>query len=458
MSQRPRPGAARAAQNQQVIKDLLKLNCNKTCADCKRNKHGPVGISASSSVYVALGSIEAWGRIYWEAKLPPGHVPSEAKIENFIRTKYESKRWVMDGPMPDPSTLDGEADDDVLSFKKKAKLERSASHRTSTVTRPSTQAQSQSINLFDDNTPTPPTRPKTTDIAGAQAPVKSSQPPAASKQNKPADSLLGLDFFGTSQTPTASRPSSTPSGPTTTGPSRPDLKQSILSLYASAPKAQPAPQHDRTTSFGSSVSFQTQPKPPNEGPETTRFVPGRSFDLIDATMGSKKSAAAPPTTSTNDMLDLFSSPPPTTSPPVSSPPNTNDFNSAFNLSAPKPHATKQTPPTNTATTTSMFSSVNIDPWGGNAWTSTDPSPPVTQSASIMKVPDTLTANDIGRGWGAPSDVGGTSAPKPAPTITGDEDFGGWTSAMPSETTTSAPKSKSAGGFAGNDDLFSNVWE
>lgn len=36
------------------------------------------------------------------------------KIENFIRTKYESKRWVMDGPMPDPSTLDVEGDDDVV--------------------------------------------------------------------------------------------------------------------------------------------------------------------------------------------------------------------------------------------------------------------------------------------------------------------------------------------------------
>lgn len=69
---------------------------------------------------------------YWESKLAEGHVPSEAyvstkydfgilcllparKIENFIRTKYESKRWVMDGPMPDPSSLDTEGDDDVVS-------------------------------------------------------------------------------------------------------------------------------------------------------------------------------------------------------------------------------------------------------------------------------------------------------------------------------------------------------
>lgn len=51
---------------------------------------------------------------YWESKLAPGHVPSEAKIENFIRTKYESKRWVMEGGMPDPSTLGSEGDDDVV--------------------------------------------------------------------------------------------------------------------------------------------------------------------------------------------------------------------------------------------------------------------------------------------------------------------------------------------------------
>ncbi len=38
-----------------------------------------------------------------------------SKMENFIRTKYESKRWVMDGGIPDPSTLDAEGDDDVVS-------------------------------------------------------------------------------------------------------------------------------------------------------------------------------------------------------------------------------------------------------------------------------------------------------------------------------------------------------
>lgn len=34
----PNPAAERAAQNQQTIKNLLKLEPNKVCADCKRNK------------------------------------------------------------------------------------------------------------------------------------------------------------------------------------------------------------------------------------------------------------------------------------------------------------------------------------------------------------------------------------------------------------------------------------
>jgi stromal membrane-associated protein len=38
MSRRVDPAAGKAAQNQQTIKSLLKLEGNKTCADCKRNK------------------------------------------------------------------------------------------------------------------------------------------------------------------------------------------------------------------------------------------------------------------------------------------------------------------------------------------------------------------------------------------------------------------------------------
>lgn len=38
MSRRPNPAADRAEQNRTTLKNLVKLEGNKTCADCKRNK------------------------------------------------------------------------------------------------------------------------------------------------------------------------------------------------------------------------------------------------------------------------------------------------------------------------------------------------------------------------------------------------------------------------------------
>ena len=88
MSRRPpNPAAERAAQNQQTIKSLLKLECNKVCADCKRNKRkysdriltrllkslanrdfaqihdGRAGTWACLSASAARASIEEWAHI-----------------------------------------------------------------------------------------------------------------------------------------------------------------------------------------------------------------------------------------------------------------------------------------------------------------------------------------------------------------------------------------------------------
>lgn len=58
------------------------------------------------------------GNRYWEAKLPANYVPDDSKIENFIKTKYDLKRWVLTNTIPDPSTLDNEtaasAEDSVV--------------------------------------------------------------------------------------------------------------------------------------------------------------------------------------------------------------------------------------------------------------------------------------------------------------------------------------------------------
>ncbi|TVY81672.1 Uncharacterized protein LSUE1_G003527 [Lachnellula suecica] len=293
MSRRaPDPAAQRAAQNTQTIKSLLKLEGNKTCADCKRNKH-PRWASWNLGIFVCircsgihrgmgthisrvksvdldswtdeqLQSVLKWGNSrankYWEAKLAPGHVPSEAKIENFIRTKYESGRWTMDGPIPDPSTLDADGDDDVpLSLvKEKHAIERSTSQKGP----PGPPAGGSQIrrapqqDLFaDDNAPPP----RATSAAARPGPPPKAEA-APPKQTKPADSLLGLDFFGT-EAPPPNRPTSAAAAPG--AQSRPDLKQSILSLYASAPRPQPPqqPSHASSGSFGGMQSPMQQSPP-----------------------------------------------------------------------------------------------------------------------------------------------------------------------------------------------------
>ncbi|ESZ89854.1 hypothetical protein SBOR_9760 [Sclerotinia borealis F-4128] len=216
-------------------------------------------------------SVLKWGNgranKYWEAKLAPGHVPSEAKIENFIRTKYDSKRWVMDGTMPDPSTLDDDGDDDIPLglVKEKHILERSTSQRTASSSQAPTPIRAPpQQDLFGDDIGPPP-RASTAGLVPVRPPPKSE--PAPPKQTKPADSLLGLDFFGTEAAP-PSRPSSTAPAPGMQ--SRPDLKQSILSLYASAPRPQ-VQQQTSQISHASSGSFGGMQSAPQQSPQRSTF-------------------------------------------------------------------------------------------------------------------------------------------------------------------------------------------
>ncbi|OSS47283.1 hypothetical protein B5807_09943 [Epicoccum nigrum] len=539
MSRRPNPAADRAEQNRATLKNLVKLEGNKTCSDCKRNKH-PRWASWNLGVFICircsgihrgmgthiskvksvdldtwtdeqLQSVLKWGNArankYWEAKLAPGHVPSEAKIENFIRTKYESKRWVMDGPMPDPASL-GEDDDDVPLSKvqEKIQVERSASQRlagNAAASRPPPPPQAKPapvIDLFGDATPAPP-RSSTGPPAAARAPPPKAEP-APPKQTKAGDSLLGLDFLGSSSAPPA-RPSST--GPSASAaPSRPDLKQSILSLYASSPKpaAQPQQQHARQESFGGLASPQSQTSPTNSafGGMNDAFS-SLSFGAAPAPapkpspfagLDAFSSAKSPSTTSSSsnmfggggNFFDSKPKPPPaqnrTTSPqssglagfssfstPAASKPAASNssmggmggMSDLLDLSMPsapgpaQPHSSSSfnSPPVSSSASAFNLSPKpaqpavnygNMDAWGGNdAWASSTPAAPATTTAHAAAAPAKSPA------WG------------------GDDDFGGWSSATPaaaSSTTAAQAKaqaSKPAGGFGGgNDDLFSNVWE
>ncbi|KAF2397011.1 ArfGap-domain-containing protein [Trichodelitschia bisporula] len=538
MSRRINQTETRVEQNRQTLKTLVKLEGNKSCADCKRNKH-PRWASWNLGIFICircsgihrgmgthisrvksvdldswtdeqLQSMLRWGNSrankYWEAKLAPGHVPSEAKIENFIRTKYESKRWVMDGPMPDPATLDVDGDDDVPLnvVQEKAKLERSASQKA-TASRAASASKSLGIDLIGQ--PAGPARPST-GPPGNRVPPPKAEPP---KPAKPADSLLGLDFFGGSNAAPPARPSST-TGAASNAASRPDLKQSILSLYASVPKQQPqvqaqpqaqvgsggfgigppaqqsafggldafsslnlgsapAPQLPKPSPFADLAASMASPKATPAPPHTTKVSLGGGGNFFNAAPPAAKptppptqrsvsssndfgdifassnaplgQVSAPPPKANNDLFDLMSAPP--LSPPkATTPAPAPAANSVFNLSAPAP-APKPQP-------AAPAMSAAFDPWGSNeAWgdVTTAPAAPATSSA-------TTGAWDSGNGFG-----NGFGVPKAAvPQVSADEDFGGWSSAPAPPhpgTKVEVPKSKPGGGFGG-DDLFSNVWE
>lgn len=170
----------------------------------------------------------------------------------------------------------------------KAKIERSASEKQRAV---SNQTQSQrrpapAIDLFNEDNLAPPTRPSTTDNSSIMPQPKSAIP-TISRPTKPGDSLLGLDFFGNVPSSGPARPSSANSNPIgSTGQSRPDLKQSILSLYSSGPKAEAQPQpHNRQPSFGIITPPVTQPQDAFGG--LTDAFSGLSFPSSEVTASSR---------------------------------------------------------------------------------------------------------------------------------------------------------------------------
>ena len=211
--------------------------------------------------------------------------------------------------------------------KEKAQLDRSSSLRASSssnqpaapLTRPAP-----IMDLFGESI-SPPARPSTTDTPSTRAPPpKASAPQKA--QTKPGDSLLGLDFFGGPPAAPANRPSSASANPaSSTGPSRPDLKQSILSLYASAPRPQPQsqPQHERQTSFGVMQS------PPMQSPQTQLSNFGGlsdAFSGLNFTSPASPPVSQPQQKPSMDPFAGFSNPVPQRSsvapPQLTSPPST----------------------------------------------------------------------------------------------------------------------------------------
>ncbi|ODV60493.1 ADP-ribosylation factor GTPase-activating protein, partial [Ascoidea rubescens DSM 1968] len=116
-----------ADKNLQILKTLLKEPSNRFCADCKTSSH-PRWASWSLGIFICIRcsgihrsmgthiskvrsvdldswndeqvkSMIKWGNKkanhFWEYNLPDNYVPDQSKIENFIRTKYDLRKWAM---------------------------------------------------------------------------------------------------------------------------------------------------------------------------------------------------------------------------------------------------------------------------------------------------------------------------------------------------------------------------
>lgn len=167
-------------------------------------------------------------------------------MDSFIRSKYESRRWAMDGPPPsDPSVLDDDASQEaeapapapIAAPISTSRASHASTGSTSSIRSPVTTRQPQPHQLLS------------TAVAG-RATQAASQPaapqPSQQQQQAPAppaaNDLFSLDFHN--PTPQASAPAAAP---------KKDVKQDILSLF-STPAAAAPPQ----ATFGQFGAAQAQ--------------------------------------------------------------------------------------------------------------------------------------------------------------------------------------------------------
>jgi len=299
-----------------TLRELVKRPENKVCADCKRNDprwaswnlgvflcircsgiHRGMGTHISKVKSVDLDvwtpeqmqSIQKWGNhlanLYWEAHLKPGHVPPEHKMESFIRSKYESRRWALDGSPPaDPSVLDNDAPSAVptSSSQPPPPQHQQPSITSATISPRPTHAPTSSFSTRAPAAPPVTTRQpqphqllssnytnRPTGVAPVPVAQPAAQPTVLAAQQQPSapqNDLFSLDFHAPA----------TPANNTIAAEPKKDVKQDILSLFSSPTVSAPAAfgQLNNQTAYWGGAVPQQPPVPQQQAPAPTTSMMG----------------------------------------------------------------------------------------------------------------------------------------------------------------------------------------
>ncbi|KAI0324457.1 ArfGap-domain-containing protein [Cubamyces sp. BRFM 1775] len=282
---------ATTERHARTLRELLKRPENKTCADCKRNDprwaswnlgvflcircsgiHRSMGTHISKVKSVDLdvwtpeqmASVQKWGNrranLYWEAHLRAGHIPPDHKMESYIRSKYESRRWAREGPPPeDPAVLESDAPPAPAAAPAQPATPVQTTPSMTHTSRGSVSArpqQAQTHQLLSASVAA--SRQAAVAAPALAAPQQQQQPqvqaqaqPPQQQQQNAALDLFSLDFHA----PASAAPQAQQEQP------KKDVKSEIMSLFSTAaPASAPAGQ----SAFGGAGLFGAQPAAQNQ--------------------------------------------------------------------------------------------------------------------------------------------------------------------------------------------------
>lgn len=266
-------------KHKQILKQLLKEHANKTCVDCKTATHprwaswslGCFMCIRCSGIHRSMGThiskvksvdLDAWTdeqvelmikwgnekcNIYWESKLPDGYVPDQLKIDNFIRTKYDLKKWASSTTIPNPLSIKASGCQNAGLTTAQHTSESHKSKNSDLGSADLLSGHSSKIephgSLLDDDFGSFTSSPS----PKASTPVTSTRNTTALKSNQQRSNPTTQHKLPTQNTSDGAGIQSAQSTGGSFSNTRPDLKKSILSLYSS-PKSSSSsfiqPQHN----------------------------------------------------------------------------------------------------------------------------------------------------------------------------------------------------------------------